>query len=715
MKLTPENCYKMLTFEMTFLKWSIHDYLIPRCWFLFMPKRSDVLNFSPFYFPAWYFSGSYYHPFWFTETIVTPTCSPARIIYSKNINDDNIIVNCTMPFLFADAELMSYDRNFYASYFPAEEINEKSVSTVFNTTTIPETSKEFLSYDTEELGQSLAKINVNLLSGWTYNENKYSSRALHYLIKITQSGGLGEAKFIWTKLPISIREESPFDTTDTSWGHENYAEVDATSLYSEAIPIYFLDAETIRCYTNLLKFYDPITYDSPEVLFYLDSSAIWAESRRRNPETKDVYVFLALRPDKKTIVAFESYFEFEPEKILEVEMPFDVKQVTWFNDRIIVLEDSDPYRIHVLDLDTTTTQIAETSIAQGSEVLLVAHPDQDVCYLFSEDEQWIIYDDLSHETTTFDLTGLVSFIYLQFDIEGNVWFAGSKRDKQLLTELINVPNARCNYTYIAVDNGDGTYSAFHLDGTTPIYNLPEEYLGPLFWSNIAYKYPQKVLAPYNATDLQLLTQNGDLSSPHWYGWDGSNWVDYDGQNSRLIDSTSIEIEDGVELNFDFTEGGFVENEYFYFTVAEGIIKDSLSEVEVKRVFDLRFWEYHYIDITLTLSNLIDNGDGTYSYYVPEYNNANFWELDTFLLKATFDDPEQNGSGIDAEIITEGTPSSGQVLIGMKVIPSTHYRLYGSDGYATAYTGTGKLTFAQEDIGRTFQMHYYVVIDTTCPF
>ena len=394
-------------------------------------------------------------------------------------------------------------------------------------------------------------------------------------------------------------------------------------------------------------------------------------------------------------------------------MPFDVKQVTWFNDRIIVLEDSDPYRIHVLDLDTTTTQIAETSIAQGSEVLLVTHPDQDVCYLFSEDEQWIIYNDLSHETTTFDLTGLVSFIYLQFDIEGNVWFAGSKRDKQLLTELINVPNARCNYTYIAVDNGDGTYSAFHLDGTTPIHNLPVEYLGPLFRSDIAYKYPQKVLAPYNATDLQLLTQNGDLTSPHWYGWDGSNWVDFDGQNSRLIDSTSIEIEDGVELNFDFTEGGFVENEYFYFTVVEGIVKDSLSEVEVKRVFDLRFWEYHYIDITLTLSNLIDNGDGTYSYYVPEYNNANFWELDTFLLKATFDDPEQNGSGIEAEIITEGTPSSGQVLIEMKVIPSTQYELF--DGYATAYTGTGKLTFAQEDIGRTFQMHYYVVIDTTCPF
>ncbi|MHA1329502.1 MAG: hypothetical protein ACTSR2_00360 [Candidatus Hodarchaeales archaeon] len=692
MQLTPENCYKMLTFKMTFINKRVAGYLMPRCFFLFMPKRTDVLNFTPIYFPAWW--NPYYQPFWFTETRVTVSCNPARIIYSKSINEDNIIVNCVMPFLYAMGLTPSdVEYALYAIYFPSEEINEKSVSSVFNTTTIPITTKEFLSYNTEEIGQSLAKISINLLSGWTYNENKYSSRALHYLIKITQSGGLGEAKFVWTKLPISIRETPP-EPDSNWWGHENYALVDATSLYSEAIPIYFQDANTIRCYTTTFEFNDPIERYKPTPLFYLDSNAIWAESRRRNPETKDVYVFLALRPDKKTIVAFESYFEFEPEKILEVEMPFDVKQVTWFNDRIIVLEDSDPYRIHVLDLDTTTTQIAETSIAQGSEVLLVAHPDQDVCYLFGEDEQWIIYDDLSHETTTFDLTGLVSFTYLQFDIDGNVWFGGSKRDKQLLTELVNVPNARCNYTYIAVDNGDGTYSAFHLDGTTPIYNLPEEYLGPLFWSNIAYKYPQKVLTPYNATDLQLLTQNGDLTSPHWYGWDGSSWVDFDEQNSRLIDSTSIEIEDGVELNFDFTEGGFVENEYFYFTVVEGIVKDSLSEVEVKRVFDLRFWEYHYIDIALVLSNLIDNGDGTYSYYVPESANANFWELDTFLAKATFDDPEQVGAGVDAELITGGTPTSGQVHVE---------------------TSTGKLTFAQEDIGRTFQMHYYVVIDTTCPF
>lgn len=673
MQLTQAKVFKLLVHKMPLFEISDINrgpLFYPRCRFTFVPKNSKIMWFLPL------------STYSFSESSFSASMTKACLTYYKTLNSSGVIVNSVNPFLYAyyyyvSAVSTSY-YHYYASYFPAEEIYDKTVSSVFNTTTMPSTTDEFLTFSAEELGQSLAKVSVQLLGGWAYNQNEHSSRAVHYVLKITKSGGLNEAEFVWTKLPINITPA--------------YYKPNKTSIYSESIPMYFNDSSTIRCY-NLI---DPGSY-TRSTLFFIDSSAIWAESRRRVPSVKDVYVYLALRPDKRTVVAFETPYEFEPEKIFETTLSFDAKQVTWFNNKIIVLEDKDPYAIHILDLDGTVTKVADTTIPQGSNVLLVAHPDQDVCYLFSENEQWILYSDLTHETTTFDLTGLISFNHLQFDIDGYVWFDGSKRDKQLLTEVLNVPNARCNYTYIAVDNGDGTYSAYHLDGTTPIYNLPTEAMSVLFWSGVAYRYPQKVVVPYNATDLQLLSQNGDLLNPYWYGWDGTQWVHYDGSNARLIDSTTIELEDGVQLTFDFSNGGFAQDEYIYFTVAEGIIKDALSEVEIKRVFDLRFWEYHYIDISLSLSNsdIIDNGDGTYSYYIPEASNTTFWELDTFLAKATFDDPEQNGSGMGAEIVTDsGDLASGKVLVD---------------------TATGKLTFVQDDIGRTFQMHYYVIVDVDCPY
>lgn len=696
MKLTPENMYKLLFHRARFA--TISDACDFFAWygenyFTIIPKNQDILFFEPL------------TQIFVRENQITYNDGVTRVRYYSEVNDTNFIANAMPMYLlkcWAVRLANDYRYRYYAFYSFAEEIYQKSISSIFNTKSLPTNSEGLLDFEETELGESLAGMSVQLLGGWTYNEEKHSCRTLHYLIKIVNGGDLNNAQFVWTKLPYSV------STT--------YYKPDAQSYYSESLPFYQSGTTTIKPYATYRDYYRWNNY----VFFTPLSEGIWAESRRKDPTIKDVYIFLVVRPDKRGIEVFETPFEFEPEKIFSYTSDFDIKQATWFNGRIILLEDSDPYALHVLDLDGTVTQIAQTSISQGSTVMLVSHPDQDVCYLFGESEQWIIKSDLTTETTTFDFTDLISWDHIQFDIDGYVWFDGSKRDKNLLTEVLNVPNARCNYTYIAVDNGDETYSAYHLDGVTEIRNIAEEAKSQLFWTGVAYRYPQKVLYPYNATDLQLFTENGDLTSPNWYGWNGTQWVPYDGNNPRTIDSTTIDIEDGVRLSFDFSSGGFVQDEYLYFTVTEGLIKDGLSEIEVKKVYDLRFWEYHYIDITLTLENLIDNGDGTYSYYVPEYDNANFWELDTFLLEATFDDPEQVGAGVDAEIITGGTPTSGQVLVETKTEENKYFEFdcIPSEDRTYQYpskTGTGKLTFAQEDIGRTFQMHYYVVIDTTCPF
>ena len=660
MQLTPANFWKWynfaLPFPMDYRGYSIGYYGHNQ--FTFIPKNSPVLIFMP-------------HPLvsLSVENTVNGIVTNKKRYYLE-INDTNNIFNASCLYFYKYRYYHGDEDYWFAYYSAAEEFYQKNVSSIFNTTTLPTSSAELLTYNTEELGQSPASFTVELLSGWTYNDTTYSCRAVHYILKITKGGGLNTAQFVWTKLPYSVST--------------SYCKPNKTSYYSESLPFYQDNSTIIK----------PYAYTPEGVLFRPQSDGIWCESRRKDPTQKDYYIFLVVRSNKRTIEVFETPWEFEPEKIFSYTADFDVKQATWFNGRIILLEDSDPYTLHVLDLDSTITQIAETSIPQGSTVILVSHPDQDVCYLLGENEQWILQTDLTTETTTFDLTGLISWDHIQFDIDGYVWFDGSKRDKNLLTEVLNVPNARCNYTYIAVDNGDDTYSAYHLDGTTEIRNIAEEAKSQLFWSGVAYRYPQKILYPYNATDLQLFTDNGDLTSPNWYGWDGSQWVPYDGNNPRTIDSTTIELEDGVQLTFDFSQGDFVQDEYFYFTVAEGIIKDALSELEIKKVYDLRFWEYHYIDITVATPTVVDNGDGTYTYTIPEAANANFWELDTFLMQATFDDPEQNGSGVDAEIITSGTPTSGQVLID---------------------SDAGTVTFAEADIGRTFQMHYYVIIDIDCPF
>jgi len=664
MQLTPANYWKWYLFAMPFpdVTYSGYDEYsfkgLDRA--VFVPKNSPVMTFLPASSSG------------FSATLIkTGDYRTNKVLYTLDINATNRIFNATTLYLQRVIDGVGYRYYYNNFYVPAEEIYQKSVSSIFNTKTVPLTSDDFLTYQTEELGDSLATFTVQLLSGWAYNDTTYSCRAVHYLLKITKGGGLNTAQFVWTKVPYSVGT--------------SYYKPDKTSFYSEALPYYQYSSTTIRAYAYSIQ---------QGSFFYLASDGIWCESRRKDPTQKDYYIFLVVRSNKRSIEVFETPWEFEPEKIFSYTADFDVKQATWFNGRIILLEDSDPYTLHVLDLDSTITQIAETSIPQGSTVMLVSHPDQDVCYLLGETEQWILQTDLTTETTTFDLTGLISWDHIQFDIDGYVWFDGSKRDKNLLTEVLNVPNARCNYTYIAVDNGDDTYSAYHLDGTTEIRNIAEEAKSQLFWSGVAYRYPQKILYPYNATDLQLFTDNGDLTSPNWYGWDGSQWVAYDGNNPRTVDSTTIELEDGVQLTFDFSQGDFVQDEYFYFTVAEGIIKDALSELEIKKVYDLRFWEYHYIDITVATPTVVDNGDGTYTYTIPEAANANFWELDTFLMQATFDDPEQNGSGVDAEIITSGTPTSGQVLID---------------------SDAGTVTFAEADIGRTFQMHYYVIIDIDCPF
>ena len=668
MQLTPANMYKLLIYNkgLTVVSWYYEYWEYIRGYFTFIPKNQDVLFFEPL---LHYFTN---------YEVTTKNFGRTRVKFYSGVNDINFVANAFAMFLYRYIDSSGHHYyNYYSAYAFAEEYFNKSVSSIFNTKTLPTDSMTLLDYDETQLGESLAKFSVQLLSGWTYNNTKHSCRALHYIIKITQGGGLNTAQFVWTKLPYSV------STT--------YYKPDKPSYYSEALPFYQYDATTIKVYDQVIT---SEGIGSHSTLALPISEGIWCESRRKDPTQKDYYIFLVVRSNKRTIEVFETPWEFEPEKIFSYTADFDIKQATWFNGRIILLEDSDPYTLHVLDLDGTITQIAETSIPQGSTVILVSHPDQDVCYLLGENEQWILQTDLTTETTTFDLTGLISWDHIQFDIDGYVWFDGSKRDKNLLTEVLNVPNARCNYTYIAVDNGDDTYSAYHLDGTTEIRNIAEEAKSQLFWTGVAYRYPQKILYPYNATDLQLFTDNGDLTAPHWYGWDGSQWVDYDGNNPRTIDSTTIELEDGVQLTFDFSQGDFVQDEYFYFTVAEGIIKDALSELEIKKVYDLRFWEYHYIDITVATPTVVDNGDGTYTYTIPEAANANFWELDTFLMQATFDDPEQNGSGVDAEIITSGTPTQGQVLID---------------------SDAGTVTFAEADIGRTFQMHYYVVIDIDCPF
>jgi hypothetical protein len=189
------------------------------------------------------------------------------------------------------------------------------------------------------------------------------------------------------------------------------------------------------------------------------------------------------------------------------------------------------------------------------------------------------------------------------------------------------------------------------------------------------------MVPYNANDFEAMSEQ-DI----WWGYDvvSEEFVEYDGTNAITIPETnietgyaSVEIMDGVQINFDDDSGvrQMTADDFIYFTVAQGYIKDALSEVNIKLLLSQYNYTQESIDITVS---------GT-TYDIPEQGETNFKHMNTTIVMGHWDNDED----VPATFTTsDTTPASGTVYIN----------------------SAGDLIFNATDVGRVFYMDYFVAYE-----
>lgn len=537
-----------------------------------------------------------------------------------------------------------YYRNDYYT-FPVEQFQDRNVSTIFLQKTEP---TNLLSYSVDLLGDSSTEFSVSLLNGWTFNKtDTWSGRTMSYLLKVIDGGVNGEASFIFRRIPY-IQGNSYY--ANSSWG----------SFYSEAL-YGLLNRSTNKAHwlggqpTN-------------------EYTALWAETRRKDPTVKDLYVTLMLPEDRK-LHYFEWIQPVEYERI-EYDLPIPCKQVTWFNGEIILLSlDMKLYRYLPA---SGMTEIYDTSFNSWDDVMLVTHPDQTYCYLIGGTSQVILDSDLVASVVTETWSGLEKGLgYTTFDVNGKIWVGNVRRSEvDLSVEYTHDVPALCNYTYLASSNGN----CYSLEGE--LYeNTPATFASDVYVANLRWRYPQTVLVPYNHNDFVAMTEQNI-----WWGYDSATeeFVEYNGTNAIPIPDTdpvsglaSVVIKDGVQINFK-DEGGartLVADEYIYFTVAQGFIRDALSNVTVKLLLERYNYIQKYIDVLIAGTTLD----------IPERGATGFRHMNTTIIQGYWD----NDVDMRASFTTsDTTPNSGQVYIN----------------------SNGSLIFNALDVGRVFYMDYFVAYE-----
>jgi hypothetical protein len=535
-----------------------------------------------------------------------------------------------------------YYRNEYYTY-PAQPFYDRNVSTIF---VQDEEPTDYLTYDEESLGTSNVEMSVSLLSGWEYNKtDTWSTRTMSYVLQIVDGGANGTATFKFKRVPYLVETNY---YTDSSY----------TSMYSEAL--YILKNST---QVHFLNGQPPKEHD-----------ALWAETRRKDPAVSNEFVTLMLADDR-TLQYFEWIQPLEYEKV-EYDLSIPCKQVTWFNGDIILLGlDMKLYRYLPA---SGMSEIYSTSFNTWDDVMLVTHPDQTYCYLIGGSSQVILDATFTPTVVSETWSGLEQGLgYTNFDVNGKIWVGNVRRSEaDLSVEYTHPVPALCNYTYLG--SSDGT--CYALDGTE-YSNVPTAFGTNLYTANLRWRYPQWVMVPYNANDFEAMSEQET-----WWGYDviAEEFVEYDGTNAIAIPDTnvetgyaSVEITDGVQINFDDDSGvrQMTADDFIYFTVAQGYIKDALSEVNIKLLLSQYNYTQESIDITVS---------GT-TYDIPEQGESDFKHMNTTIVIGHWD----NDTDVPASFTTsDTTPASGTVYI----------------------SSTGDLIFNAADVGRVFYMDYFVAYE-----
>jgi len=551
------------------------------------------------------------------------------------------------------------------------EINKMSVSSMFKQTEemsyTSTNTTPLLDYVSAKWAvESTSAISVQLLSGWTYYNEVNSQHALHYVVKAVVGGNNDSAKLIFKCFPY------------VNSGVPSYLQVSGVSMYSEFIRAYkssqniifdlipsnfsygFSAGSYAQYYFGGHALYDkPTSYVS-----------LWTDSRRKDIDNSETDAITMLLKDATHLGVYHHFLPWVPETIAEFTFEQNFKQCTYFYGKYILLgEDMKVY--HLMD-NGTLVQILDSGIDPSETVMLVSHPDQDLCYLLGGSKQFIIDRDLDYTMVESAWSGLAEGLrYTNFDCRGRVWVGKQCRSKTTLEEIHSIAaGGICNFTYFAGSDS----VCYDLDGNA-LSNIPATFISYVHYSNLIWKYPQAVEVPWGEEDFKRQS-NRDV----WYGRNTSTGElePYDETNAIPIeldeaDNESCLLSDGVRFVVCDSSGGNIlhESDVFYFSVATGIIKDVLSKVEIRFCLD----SLDYIKSTneFTISSATHN--------VPEFDDDDFIQISNTVFDCTI-------NSLPATIITSGSPTQGQVHVNTN----------------------GTLTFNTADIGVIANIEYYVAKD-----
>lgn len=541
----------------------------------------------------------------------------------------------------------------------------KSVSSIFKQTVLnsytTSNTSALLGYTSANWAvESNSIVSVQLLNGWEYSSEENSQKAIHYIMKIETSGNNASAKLIFKKFPYMLN--NPL-----------YLQTSGKSMYSEFVRIYLLNTNTIK----QDFFISEPAYDinngfsfSPGFRNNSKPVGIWCESRRKDIDNSETNAVTMLLSDATHLTTYNHFVVWPPETLHTFTFAQNIKQCTYFYGKYIVL--GEDMKVYYLMPEGTLQLIIDTEIDNSESVFLVSHPDQDYCYLLGGSKQIIMDRDLNYVVVDSAWSGISEGLrFTNFDSRGRVWVGAQCRAKATLEIVRTIAEGGiCNFTYFAGSLGN----CYNLDGEL-LNNVPITFNSYVLLSNLIWKYPQAVEVPFSEEDFYRI-HNRNV----WYGRNVATGAleIYDNTNAIPITDDGVgnecvELSDGVKVVID-DAGGTLQlhaNDYIYFTVAQGMIKDELNKVELMVHDDIRNFFRSTDEWTISSAN----------HNVKEYDDADFIYLDTTVFDCAI-------NNVPAAIITSGSPTKGQVLI----------------------VSTGTLTFHTSDIGLIAKIEYYVAKD-----
>lgn len=616
----------------------------------------------------------------FNTTIKASYIGQSKYIFNNISIMIGNIISSSIQNINYNTNLGLYDAIYMLPFMSQLDIQ---ISTIFKQSILPPytytNTTALLSYSSLTPGQIISISSVSFNGFWQFSSKKDSQQSIHYILKVTNTGGNNVSKLIFKTLPYINTTSIPYYIQITS----------QKSMYSEFMHTYYLSGNIYfqelgpntvsrSILTCQYPYYPYCTgYSIYNDNWKNNTPGIWCDSRRQSIDTSDTEAITMLLATNRNLKVYNHYAFWLPELIQDITFITDIIQCTYFYGEYILL--SNDMKVYHLLENGSLELLLDTQLTNQTNMILVTHPDQDYCYLFAQNNQYVFDRNLDcvQQTTIAwqNLTG--GFLNTNFDTNGYVWESNNKRSESTLELILSLPQGRCNFTYYAASNG----TSYSLSGVQ-LLNVPyQEYNTNVYLQNLLWKYPQAAEVPLSVEDFVRL-ENKDV----WYGRNlSTNQIEEyvaSPDNSIPVINNQVEIQDNVIVHFDddpiLGTMNLVKDEYIYFTIQRGYIKDEGNEIEVRASIDLG--DYHKV----TYSYILDAGNLVYTIPEANLNNyPNFVSMNTNVFDCTLNGLYQQ------MIILTGTPTTGQVKL----------------------ESIGIITFQSADIGYTVEFsYYYITVD-----